>query len=64
MKTSEIRYRDPFIFPDPAEGTYHLFGTTDKNAWTGVAEGFDCYKSKDLREWDGPIPAFRPPAGF
>ena len=26
--------------------------------------GFDCYRSVDLVEWDGPIAAFRPPWGF
>jgi hypothetical protein len=41
-----------------------LFGTTDPNLWGGPATGFDCYMSDDLIPWEGPIPAFRPPAGF
>jgi len=64
MKTSDIQIRDPFVLPEPKDGFYYLFGTTDKNAWKGVGEGFDCFRSKDLREWEGPIPAFRPPASF
>lgn len=64
MKTAEIQIRDPFILPEPGEGLYYLFGTTDHNCWKGAGNGFDCYRSKDLIEWDGPIPAFRPPPGF
>jgi hypothetical protein len=64
MKTADIQIRDPFVVPEPKENAYYLFGTTDKNCWRGPAEGFDCYRSKDLREWEGPIPAFRPPASF
>jgi beta-xylosidase len=64
MNTSEIHIRDPFIFPDPSSRTYYLFGTTGKTAWDGRPEGFDCYKSRDLQSWEGPIAAFRPPEGF
>jgi beta-xylosidase len=64
MKTCDIQIRDPFVFPDPLEKTYYLFGTTDQNCWRGPGQGFNCYKSKNLREWDGPIPAFRPSNHF
>lgn len=64
IPTSDIRIRDPFILPVPEEKVYYLFGTTDQNAWDGPATGFDCYRSKDLCEWEGPIPAFRPPPSF
>jgi hypothetical protein len=64
MKTCDIQIRDPFVYPDPMENTYYMFGTTDKNCWRGPGQGFDCYKSKNLSEWDGPIPAFRPPSHF
>ena len=64
MKTSDIQIRDPFVLPDKEDGTYYLFGTTDINAWTGAGEGFNCYKSSDLHEWQGPIAAFRPPPAF
>ena len=40
MKTEEIQIRDPFVFPEPKEGVYYLFGTTDKNCWSGSGEGF------------------------
>jgi beta-xylosidase len=64
MKTQDIQIRDPFIFPNSKENTYYMFGTTDKDCWRGPGVGFDCYKSKDLIEWDGPIPAFRPTESF
>lgn len=59
---SDIQIRDPFLLT--AEGTHYLFGSTDANIWDAPATGFDCYRSDDLVTWEGPIPAFRPPAGF
>lgn len=64
MKTAEIPIRDPFVLPDKTEGVYYLFGTTDHWPWDGPAQGFTCYRSRDLFEWEGPIPAFSPPPGF
>ena len=64
MKTSDIQIRDPFIVPEPKEKCYYLFGTTSKAYWKRPEEGVDCFRSKDLREWEGPIPAFRAPPGF
>jgi hypothetical protein len=64
VKRSDIQMRDPYVLPLAAEGRYLLFGSTDKNIWSGPGTGFDCYESRDLENWDGPIPAFRPPAGF
>lgn len=63
MLLSEIRMRDPFII-ESAPGKFTLFGTTDSNLWGGPGTGFDCYSSEDLVNWTGPVPAFRPPAGF
>lgn len=64
MKTSEIQIRDPFIYADQQHKKYYMFGTTDHDCWYGPGQGFDCYRSKDLSEWDGPIPAFRPSSHF
>lgn len=63
-RTEDIHIRDPYVVPIPAEGCYYLYGTTDVNCWESPATGFDCYRSRDLREWEGPIAAFRPPADF
>jgi len=64
MKRDEIRIRDPFIFTHESEKMYYLFGTTDTTCWDGDGVGFDCYKSRDLINWEGPIPAFRSSEGF
>lgn len=59
---SDIQIRDPFLLTESSG--YYLYGTTDKNAWTGPGTGFDCYRSTDLETWTGPIAAFRPPQDF
>lgn len=60
----DIQIRDPFLLSLPDSGEYLLFGSTDKNIWSGPATGFDCYRSKDLASWEGPFPAFRPSSDF
>jgi len=64
MRLTDIQIRDPFVLPIAATQTYYLFGTTDKNCWTGPGVGFDAYSSQDLESWDGPFPAFRPTSDF
>ena len=60
----QIQIRDPYVLTDEKNQCYYLFGSTDKNIWTGQATGFDAYRSADLEHWEGPFPAFRPPEGF
>ena len=62
LSLADIQIRDPFVLVDG--GTYHLYGSTDRNIWFGPGTGFDTYRSADLVSWEGPIPAFRPPEGF
>lgn len=62
MRLDEIQIRDPFVLDD--DGRFWLFGSTDANIWDGPATGFDTYWSRDLEEWHGPLPAFRPSADF
>ncbi|WP_088102012.1 glycoside hydrolase family 43 protein [Halalkalibacter urbisdiaboli] len=64
LKNEEIRIRDPFVLPIKDEQTYYLYGTTDDNVWEGKGTGFDVYKSHDLKNWEGPFPAFRPSVDF
>lgn len=64
MKTSDIHIRDPFVLPIRAQQRYFLYGTRGPEAWTPHASGIDYYTSADLRDWDGPFPAFHPPADF
>ena len=60
----DIQIRDPFVVTVEEQRAYFLFGSTDPNIWDGPGIGFDCYRSADLVEWDGPVPAFRPPPNF
>jgi arabinan endo-1,5-alpha-L-arabinosidase len=64
MKTEDIHIRDPFVVPIEAEGMYYLFGTACSTVRHGDGPEFDCYKSRDLLEWEGPMPAFLPPESF
>lgn len=64
MKTNEIRIRDPFILTDDKARNYYLFGTTDDTCWKGKGIGFNCYRSSDLLEWEGPFEAFRSTPDF
>lgn len=63
LRQFDVRMRDPFLL-EPEPGHFVLYGTTDENLWGGPATGFDAYTSDDLEDWNGPIPVFRPPAGF
>ena len=62
MKASEFYIRDPYILLE--NGTYYLFGTRSDTCWSQDAEGFDCYKSADLENWEGPFEIFHKPEGF
>lgn len=61
MKTEEIHFRDPFVLNDG--GTYYIYGSTGSECW-GRCSGFYCYRSTDLKEWQGPIPVFTPTEDF
>lgn len=64
MLLSEIQIRDPFVLPVAEEAAYYLFGSTDRDIWSGPGTGFDCYRTRDLVNWEGPLPAFRPAPSF
>lgn len=64
VHVDHIQIRDPFVLTLPERGEYLLFGSTDQNVWSGPATGFDCYRSSNLIDWEGPIPSFRPTAEF
>ena len=54
MQLADIHIRDPFILLD--EDVYYLYGTT---VFWGNADNFICYRSKDLKDWVGPVEIFR-----
>lgn len=61
MKVNEINIRDPYILP--YKDKYYLYGTRSATCW-GSADGFDCYVSDDLYNWEGPIEIFHKPKDF
>ena len=58
MRTEEVNIRDPYMLI--VDGVYYLYGTRSATCW-GKADGFDCYRSVDGKEWGGPIEIFRRP---
>lgn len=64
-RLSQIQLRDPFLLADA--GTYYLYGSSDPDIWRGPGIGFDVYRGVapgEFTDFEGPFPAFRPPAGF
>lgn len=61
MTLQEINIRDPYILVH--EDKYYMYGTRAETCW-GKAEGFDCYVSDDLAQWEGPYEIFYKPEGF
>lgn len=61
MKRQDVKMRDPYVLV--SGGHYYLYGTRSATCW-GPADGFDCYVSKDLENWEGPIEVFHRPEGF
>ncbi len=54
MKLSDVLVRDPFMLK--VGDVYYLYGTKTR----GIQLGFDVYKSRDLVEFEGPIPVLPP----
>ena len=61
MKKEEITIRDPFVLLH--DDTYYIYGTRSATTWT-YADGFDCYTTKDLKEFNGPFEIFKAPKDF
>lgn len=61
MKRENINIRDPYVLVH--DGIYYLYGTRSETAWS-EADGFDCYISDDLEEFEGPFEIFHRPEGF
>ena len=67
-KTNDIVIRDPFIVPCREEKVYYMFGSTfsffAKKPGMFPPLGFYHFKSRDLKEWEGPFPSFIPDENF
>lgn len=61
MRIEDINIRDPYILA--YDKKYYLYGTRSNTCW-GKADGFDCYISEDLKEWNGPIEIFHKSEDF
>ena len=61
LKTNEVNIRDPYIIT--YDNKYYMYGTRSATTW-GLAEGFDCYISDNLEDWEGPVEIFKRPEGF
>ena len=64
MKITDIYVRDPFILTLPEENCYLLFGSDGMTCCGESGHHFDCYRSRDLVDFEDPVPAFLPPEGF
>lgn len=62
MKAADFIIRDPFILLHG--DMYYLYGSRSETVWSDQADGFDCYKSTDLENWEGPVEIFHRPEGF
>ncbi|MBR7927522.1 family 43 glycosylhydrolase [Aerococcaceae bacterium zg-ZUI334] len=56
MKREAVNIRDPYVVVH--NQMYYLYGTRSETTWSD-ANGFDCYTSSDLENWDGPIEIFK-----
>ncbi|MDK2807544.1 MAG: hypothetical protein PWP24_277 [Clostridiales bacterium] len=59
---NDIRIRDPFVFCK--DDLYYLYGSTDRNTWSGKGSGFMMYRSKDLETFEGPFEVFHAEENF
>ena len=63
LKLADVRVHDPFIVAHQPTKTYYLY--TASGPRQGLERsGVVTYKSKDLREWEGPFVVFTVPLGF
>ncbi len=62
MNRQEIQIRDPFVYVEG--GKYYLYGSTDRDIWRGEGQGFCCYVSKDLDQFEPKGNVFDKPRGY
>lgn len=56
MITADLHIRDPYILADEGSQTYYMYAS--KSNRTDDDLGVEVYKSKDLKNWEGPISVF------
>lgn len=60
-KLSEIPIRDPYILPDKKSGYYYMYKSASVNTSGKALGGVEAYKSRDLKNWEGPLQVFTVP---
>jgi len=60
----EMRIHDPWILPQEETRTYYLYSAARQNVNGTNRSGTLVYKSKNLRDWDGPYIVFLIPDGM
>lgn len=63
LKLADVRVHDPFIVAHQPTKTYYLYTASGPRQGLGRS-GVVTYKSKDLREWEGPFVVFTVPDGI
>lgn len=65
LKISEIRIRDPFIYPDSKTKTYYMYAQmSNRLGENNLQKGVEVYTSKNLKEWQGHSAVFNVPNDF
>lgn len=60
-KLSNIPIRDPYIMPDEKRGYYYMYKSASVNRDGQTLGGVETYRSKDLKNWEGPVQVFTVP---
>ena len=62
LSIDDINIRDPYILPIPEDGTYYMYCTSSQTDGNGKTHGgVAAYKSRDLKNWEGPVQVFTVP---
>lgn len=61
LTLKDINIRDPYILPVEKEGVYYMYASSPTREDGKVYGGMVAYKSRDLKNWEGPVRVFDVP---
>lgn len=61
ISREDINIRDPYILPVEKEGVYYMYSSSSVKHDGVTYGGVVAYKSRDLKNWEGPIRVFEVP---
>lgn len=61
LTLKDINIRDPYILPVEKEGVYYMYVSSPTREDGKVYGGMVAYKSRDLKNWEGPVRVFDVP---